>query len=289
MEIAILGTIVKDRIISLKNEITESFGGLFYSIETLRALCSQDDKILPISFGGSDIYDEVINIFANDSRIVLDGLYKIEQPNNRVELHYINSTERTEYSQNPMPSLSLSHVIPFLNSDILLVNFISGWDIGLEDLKVISKNYHGIFSMDIHSLTLDRKNDGRRKVRKIEKLNEWLMLPDIVQFNKKEFEMICNSNLTTFYNKYCFDQNKIVNLTLGKEGSISLYREKNGIVKIKTPPVKINVTDPTGCGDVFLAAFSCEYGKNKNIIKAAQMANLAAAIAVKKDYPNLHG
>ncbi len=283
MNITIVGTIVKDRIFAVDGTVTESFGGLFYSIEALRAVCEQDDQINPVSFVGSDIYDEVIDYFKNDARVNLNGFYRIEQPNNNVELHYNDRAERTEYSLDPMPALKYHHIAPFLNADLLVINLISGWDIELQDLGKIADGFNGILSMDIHSLTLDREADGKRVRRKLKNPAKWLAIPDIIQMNKKEFESICNSGLTIFYKKYCFDQNKIVNLTLGNQGSLSVYREKNEILKIATPPADLDVVDPTGCGDVFLSAFSCTYCKTKNIIKAAEFANFVAAVAGTKN------
>ncbi len=280
MNISIVGTIVKDRIVAVDGTITESMGGLFYSVEAMRAVSTPEDRITPISFVGSDVYEQVVGFWRDDHRMNLNGLYPIDQPNNHVELRYTESAERNEYSLDPMPSLTFNHVAPFMDADLLLVNMISGWDMALNDLQRLAAGFNGILSMDIHSLTLARKNDGLRVRRKPENLARWLAIPDIIQFNNAEFESFCHSGLTVFYKKYCFDQNKIVNLTLGNQGSISLFREKNEIVKIKTsPPDKINVIDPTGCGDVFLSAFAYTYYKVKNIIDAAKFANLAAAIA----------
>ena len=279
MKITVIGTIVKDRIIAIDGTVTESFGGLFYSIEALRALSSPDDRITPISFVGADIYDQVMAYFENDERMNLKGLYRIDQPNNNVELHYTDAQDRIEYSFDPMPPLSFDHVVPFLDADLLLVNLISGWDIKLQDLQRLALDFHGILSIDIHSLTLSRKSDGKRVRYKLKNFDEWLAVPDIIQFNKREFESICHSGLTIFYKKYCFDQNKIVNLTLGNQGSLSVYREKNEIVKISTPPSELKVVDPTGCGDVFLSAFAYAYYQSKNIINAAMFANWVAGTA----------
>ena len=279
MKITLIGTIVKDRIFGIDGTVTESFGGLFYSIEALRAVSAPDDRIIPVSFVGADIYDRVIDYFKDDSRMDLKGFYRIEQPNNHVDLRYNDAQERIEFSLDPMPPLTYGQIAPFLDADLLLVNLISGWDIELPDLQKIANDFHGILSMDLHSLTLAREPDGRRVRHKLKNFDAWLAVPDILQLNKKEFESICHSGLTVFYKKYCFDQNKIVNLTLGNRGSISVYREKNEIVKISTPPADVKVIDPTGCGDVFLSAFAYEYYRSKNIIVAAKFANWVAGIA----------
>ncbi len=279
MDITVVGTIVKDRIIAVDGTVTESFGGLFYSIEALRAISTPQDRITPVSFVGADLYDRVIAYFEKDARINLQGLYRIDQPNNHVDLHYTDAAERIEYSLDPLPPLTYEHIAPFLNAHLLLVNMISGWDIALSALQKAADAFHGILSMDVHSLTLGREPDGKRVRRKPSDFEEWLALPDIIQFNKQEFESLFHDGLTVFYKKYCFDRNKIVNLTLGNRGSISVYREKESIVKIETPPPPVRVVDPTGCGDVFLSAFAYAYYREKNIINGAKFANLVAATA----------
>ncbi len=279
MNITIIGTIVQDRIIAVDGTVTESFGGLFYSIEALRAISAPQDRITPISFVGADLYDQVVAYFEKDKRINLQGLYRIDQPNNHVDLHYTDASERIEYSLDPLPPLTYEHIAPFLNAHLLLVNMISGWDIERAALQQAAAEFEGILSMDVHSLTLAREPDGRRVRRKPSDFEEWLALPDIIQFNKQEFESLFHDGLTAFYKKYCFDRNKIVNLTLGNQGSISVYRQKESVVKVATSPPPIPVADPTGCGDVFLSAFAYAYYRDKNIINGAKFANLVAATA----------
>ncbi|NOX89514.1 MAG: carbohydrate kinase family protein [Calditrichaeota bacterium] len=279
MRIAVLGTIIKDRIHPFRGEVTEGFGGVFYSIQALRALCDRDDTIIPISYVGSDFYDRVVDYLKQDERINTDALYRLDAPNNRVELYYKNKHERVEYSLFPMPPLDYQKVQPFLDVDILIVNFISGWDIGLDDLKKVSRNFKGLLAADIHSLTLDRKENGLRVFRKVENLDEWLSGLNIVQCNEREFSQLYSGEVEDFYKEYCFDENKIINLTLGARGSLTVYRADNRVLKIhEKPPAKIKVIDPTGCGDAFSAGFVLEYFKTNDIRRAARKANFVAAV-----------
>ena len=66
----------------------------------------------------------------------------------------------------------------------------------------------------------------------------------------------------------------VITVTLGAEGSKSYIKGKEFTAKA----VEVdNVTDTTGCGDAYQAAYSVSYFKERNIEKAMQAGSLAAA------------
>lgn len=72
------------------------------------------------------------------------------------------------------------------------------------------------------------------------------------------------------------NKNKLVVITLGSGGSLSVYQSK--IYKQRLKPVK--VVDTTGCGDAYLAGFLTDWLQQKNIQQAMQSGTeLAAAVA----------
>ncbi len=289
MQIAVLGTFLKDQIIDQNGAVTESKGGLFYSIEALRAVCSEKDEIYPISFVGKDFYADVVSYYQQDQRVNLKGLIPYRGQNNFVELRYLDDQHRQERSLNPMPSLKASHLEPFLETDLFIANFIAGWEMELTEFRTFTARFKGLKAMDVHSLTLERLPDGLRRLRKIENFDQWIEFVNIVQFNEKEYNSITNLSIDLFYKLFCFNQNKIVNLTLGKHGSWHLFQEGNAIKKIKIDPeMRVKVIDPTGCGDVFLASFVYFFATEHPIEKAAQWANILAAISgSKKGLPDV--
>ena len=289
MKIAVLGTFLKDRIIGLDGKVTESKGGLFYSIEALRAICGENDEIIPISYVGNDFYEQVFQHFKDDRRVNLTGLYRHEGANNCVELRYFTAETREERSLNPMPPLTAKQLAPFAESDVFVANFISGWEMELNEFRSFGSQFKGLSLIDIHSLTLERLNNGLRRYRKLADAESWIEYSSIVQFNEAEFRMLTSLNVLEFYKLFCFDQNKIVNLTLDKHGSLHIYRKGAEIKKyVQKPERKVKVIDPTGCGDVFLAGFAYFYAFHKDVRKAAQKAtSLAAAAGSHKGLPEV--
>ncbi len=280
MRIAIIGTVVLDRIRDVRGKVTESPGGLLYSISGLQAVCDKDDRIIPISRVGSDFYDSLCALLKEDERIELNGLIPFEGKNNRVELTYNTPQERVERSLHPMPPLKIEDLAPAFTADVVLLNFISGWEMELETYQELATNIKGPLSVDLHSLTLARDPDGTRRPRFVENIGPYLQPANVIQFNENEFKRISKENLQRFFKIYCFDQYKIVNLTLGHRGSLTVYRSGEEVKSLAVaPPAKIKVVDPTGCGDVFFVGFAIPYFKTKDVAFSAEQANRLAALS----------
>ena len=70
---------------------------------------------------------------------------------------------------------------------------------------------------------------------------------------------------------------KVVNITLGSEGSLVVCREGKNIKSSYIPAaITGDLVDPTGCGDAYGAAFALEYLRGSGIIKSAETANIVA-------------
>ena len=259
-----------------------SLGGLTHSINAALAFCGPDDRLLPLSWIGKDIYPDIQKLWPDDNRLSRNGFLPYNSANNCVELNYIDANERIEKSLNPMPSLHFKEVLPFLDVDIILVNLISGWDVDLKFMKELRKTFHGLIGIDIHSLTLERLSDGTRRLRLVENIKSWLDCADLIQLNEREFGTIAPRGMKPedFFLRTCVQTDKIINLTKGSQGSVS-YRVSNDCCEVlnmsATPGIKI--VDPIGCGDAFFAAFGINYGKTGDIKFAARKASIAASLA----------
>ncbi len=280
MRIAIIGTVVLDQICDVQGRVTESPGGLLYSISALQAVCNKEDRIIPISRVGSDFYEDLCTLLNDDQRIDLSGLIPFEGRNNRVVLTYNTPQERIERSLYPMPPLTIQELTPAFTADVVLLNFISGWEVELETYRELATNIKGPLAVDLHSLTLAREADGTRRPRFVENIGPYLQPATVIQFNENEFKRISKENLQRFFKIYCFDQYKIVNLTLGHRGSLTVYRSGEEVNSLAVaPPAKIKVVDPTGCGDVFFVGFAIPYFKTKDVAFSAEQANRLAALS----------
>lgn len=282
MKILLIGTVVKDKIIFLDKTQVESFGGLTHSINAALAVCNSDDRLIPFSRIGVDIYSDFNQLWMNDNRLVKDGLIPYSKKNNCVELTYLDANERIEKSLYPMPPLQFDEVAPFLDVDLILVNLISGWDVELLFMQKLRTAFDGLIAIDIHSLTLERLSDGTRRLKPVTYIQSWLECADIIQLNEREYEMIAGGEKDPeiFFMQTCAQTDKIINFTKGPQGSISYRIKKNRCEVIRiSADQNIKVIDPIGCGDTFFAVFGINYFKTKDTKLSAFRANTVAASA----------
>jgi sugar/nucleoside kinase (ribokinase family) len=285
-KLVVIGTINKDTIIFPDGKKTESFGGILYNILALSYLGGEDVKIYPVCNLGYDVYKQVISRLKNCDNVKLGGIEKVNCKNNHAFLSINRNNQREEILKNRVPPLSFSQIKPFLKADVMLVNFISGFDLSLVTLKKIRKNTDALMFMDIHSLTLGVDDFGKRFFDAPKNWREWIKQADIVQMSLPELKELAKRNLkshqeTKGFGKYILNLGpKTVLVTLGDEGALMIFGDKvRRFVRMyleKGSKVQ-RFKDATGCGDVFSAGFLICYMRTKNLIKSVNFANYVAA------------
>ncbi len=294
LKIAVIGTLCWDKIILPNGAVTESFGGIAYSVLTLAALLESKAEIIPVCNVGKDRYEEAKELFLRSSDINLKGLYPVKEKNNAVTLTYKSPQEREEVLERGVPTLSCEQIEPFLAADYFLVNFVSGWDIELETLKKIRKKSKARVYLDLHSLTLGIDKAGRRFPRKPDNWEEYLACADYLQLNLTEVKTIIgkklnNSELSTIASKLLRMGPQIVIVTLSDRGCFLVYKTIEDKIKSEfTKPNSVSrVADTTGCGDVFGAGFLAKLIAVEDPLKAAEFANHVAGL--KATFSGLDG
>jgi len=283
-KITVIGTINKDTIIFPDGRRTESFGGILYNVSALSGLGGNGVEIYPVCNLGYDVYDEVEKILKKYDNVKLDGIKKVKKKNNHALLLIDENNQREEILQNRVPILSFNQVKPFLDSNMILVNFIYGFDISLDDLKRMRKKTGAVIFMDVHSLTLGIDKDGKRFYKTPEKWQEYIKQADFVQTNLKELNVLSCKSLRSLKQIREFGNNvlslgpSLLLVTLGEDGAVMIYRE-DGINKFKRcKGIKIQqFKDTTGCGDVFSAGFMLCYFHTSDLIRSLSFANQVAA------------
>jgi sugar/nucleoside kinase (ribokinase family) len=137
--------------------------------------------------------------------------------------------------------------------------------------------------MDIHSLTLGKRENGKRYLRRPLNWKRYCACADYLQLNKEEFELLLGEKLSHDSMKRFFQQFedgllKALLITMGEQGLYLVYRPKSKLVvrSIMAPRIE-RLRDTTGCGDVFGAAFVSAIINGASIPTAARFANVQAA------------
>lgn len=102
-------------------------------------------------------------------------------------------------------------------------------------------------------------------------------------FFKKKLE---NHEFNSLFN---FQKFKILIITLGDKGSLIFFRDNDKISQWKVPayPIHKSAIDETGAGDIFLAAFTYWYYRQKEIINPIIKATAITSLHIEKG--SIHG
>ncbi len=283
-KIAVIGTINRDSLVFPNKERQESFGGIFYSLSALSALGSRWMEIYPVCNLGYDVYHGVVGMLSHYGNVRLEGIRKVDRKNNHVLLLVDQNNERLEVLKNRVPAVSFDQVEPFLDSDVLLVNFTSGFDLTLRTLRQMRTNSRALIYMDIHSLTLGVRKSGKRFLRRPARWAEYLNQVDIIQCNQAEFGLLAGREFRSAEEMRDFGGHmlglgpRIVLVTLGGEGAVMMRRQGRECKLTRQSGRKVRAfKDATGCGDAFSAGFLSCYLRTGNSDLSLAFANRVGA------------
>jgi sugar/nucleoside kinase (ribokinase family) len=281
--ITVVGHLCLDIIHHSNSEETRSYGGIFFSLATLANLLGPKDTILPVFGVGKSDYDAFIERLHSYPNIDTSGIYKINGPTNQVDLVYHDEHERTECSQNIADPVAWKKIHSYVESDMVLVNMISGFDVTLETLDALRievRESHIPVYMDVHSLTLGISADAKRFHRPVVDWRRWLFWLHAVQMNETEAAALTPERFdeTTLAKQALALNTKAMFITRGARGYTAFIDEHKQTQRIDAEGItEGSAVDATGCGDVFGAAYCAHYLKSKNIRASASFANRVAA------------
>jgi hypothetical protein len=267
--VGIIGTVIKDTIHYMDGQITHALGGVLYTILPMRVFLPEDYELTPIMHVGQDLHSEVTGILECLPNVKTSNVISEECENNRVDLYYHSREDRTEVATGGVSPVNMEEIKNLDEVDILVVNFISGWEISLSTMKKLCSNLRTTVYSDIHSLTLGKGDDGKRFPRKPYGWRKWLETFHYVQMNENEASTltgveIANSeegrrkSLAEISSLILANGPKTVAITLGARGAfITMVNGYGQQTHEWEDGYSIEeAVDPTGSGDVFLAAFT---------------------------------
>ncbi len=278
MKIAVIGTFVLDEIHNFQGKTVNSLGGISYSVSILSHLLRSDDEIIPIANVGIDGYDRITEFLSRHKNIRLHGIRRDDRNNTRVTLLYHDRYSRVEILQNRLSPIQLDQVLGIGEVDVILINFITGFEMPLDTLTDVCTQASALKYMDFHSLTLGIDENGRRFPRKPADWKEWIKYVDILQCNEDEAKILNGSD--QFYDfgvHIIHNGTKILNITRGSKGSLLFVRNSEDVIYEEIPACPVDeVVDVTGCGDAFAGGFLVNYLKTKDALSASKNANRVA-------------
>jgi len=305
--IGVIGTFIRDTIVTLDGRTVECIGGLYHTMAYLAHLVDTDTEIQPLCHVGDDFYETIQKTLTQfNKKILFNSLYRVQRANTQVKLTYLTPETREEITSATMPPITIAETAALAGCDVVLVNLISGDDMTLAALKTLRKlTPSPLIYLDLHSLALGIDETGRRYYRDVPDWPEWVAGCDILQLNEREAATLAGNvpqhlccadaqagmNNSSGNDPVTYDElvklgQRLVaeklrgcHITLGSAGSLLFYRQGEKVHHEHVPPAKVPpVVDIIGCGDAFGAAFLTQFMKTKNFSAATHFANHVAGL-----------
>lgn len=299
-----IGTLIHDRIWHPAAEgPVEQLGGAAYSLAALAAAHPPRWGVAPVLKVGADLWDEASAWLAGLPGVrVGDGVRRVPEPNNRVELRYHDPANRCETLTGGVPPWSGPELVDAVEgSSAIYVNFVSGMEMDLDAARALRASSGGPIYADLHSLFLGPPGTGPRRPRALPHAEEWLACFDAVQVNETELALLGSSHdrLAALLRH----GPSLVLVTRGGAGASFAVRASRGTSPISdllgdpdsrarlagapattgtlpTPAGEL-AGDPTGCGDVWGATCCAALLGGAKLRDAMLRAHLAAATKIR--------
>ena len=286
MKLLVFGHAVIDKINCGKDEIIKP-GGIFYTTAALANIVESKDNIY------------VCTTIDKINEKLFSPVFKKIKPNYIsysanipiVKLNIYDNKERAETYENVSGNLQFN--ISNLNRfDGILINMVTGFDLSLKQLKEIRKNYNGIIYFDVHTFSRGLNSEMKRSFRKITDFKEWAKCVDIIQANELEVKTLSSkTNEEEIASEIIGYGVKQLIVTKGNKGTKVYFLENIFLSSEEIPALDVKPVNKVGCGDVFGAVYFYNYIRNKNLIEALTLANIAAGASTTyidiNDYLNL--
>jgi sugar/nucleoside kinase (ribokinase family) len=295
-----LGTLVWDRVLHPSGaEPVEQWGGAVYSLAALSASCPDGWRVEAILKIGQDLADSALERLRELPGVGIgSGVRVVPEANNRVELRYQDSAHRHEVLTGGVPPWEWDELDSLVRPlDALYVNFLSGFEMGLETAERLRRGYRGPIYADLHSLFLGPAGDRPRAPRPLPRWQRWLACFDAVQLNGSELALLLGSEHADPA-ELLEHGPSLVLVTLGEQGARFAARarhpeeeerwralpvpapsDRSGLIP---PPGGAVGGDPTGCGDVWGSVLWTGLLAGLSLPAAMRRAHRAAAAKIRQ-------
>lgn len=304
--IGVVGTLVWDTIIERDGRLEpfEEWGGIAYALGAMEAALPEGWTVVPIIKVGRDLSEQALRFLREFPRMDVDASVRVvPEPNNRVMIRYEGRTSRSERLTGGVSPWTWPELRPLVEScDALYINFISGFEMGLDAARSLRARFAGPTYADLHSLFLGIGQEGLRIPQQLPAAGDWLRSFDAVQMNEAEFGLLgqTTGDPWAVAAQVVGPELKLINVTMGAGGAAyvagagfdadpatwPLTRHRvaaPGTATSGRVPLDSHeeVGDPTGCGDVWGATFFARLLAGDDFDTALGVANRMAGRNVK--------
>ena len=272
----------------------ESLGGILFTA-TAAAVLSRDSgvDILPVMRAGRDVAPRALPLLANTG-CRLDAVHVVDDTTQHSIITFADADTRSERVDGGLPELTPADLKPWLDADVIAVNFITGREMSLSTFQWLRQHYPRPIIMDFHTLALETLPDGTRRHRRRQDWSEWIACADVVQMNRDEAETLAGACLSERRDCVEFARGLLplgptaVVVTLADSGAVAVEQTRHGHTVHDLPAHSPDhVIDTVGCGDVFLAGLSVGWQRWRQCGCALELASHAAGVSC--GYEGLRG
>ena len=261
-EFGIVGTVVEDTIDRPGEETVHDMGGTYHSVIAMSVLLPAGTVAVPITAVGEDTLARVRTDWGRLPRISLAGIHAVPDINNKVHLEYDSEGGRDETLTGGVPSLSWAELEPWVDRVAAWCwNFIAGNEVDRETFERVKRSSTGALHLDVHNLCFGPPREGKpREHRPPEDWEGWVEGVAWVQVNEIEAGLLSEGRAAPLPRDregalaarvHALGVEGLL-ITRGARGATWLPR---GGPAFDAPAQSGPGIDPTGCGDVFGAAW----------------------------------
>jgi sugar/nucleoside kinase (ribokinase family) len=258
-KVIVVGAYLRNTVVTAQGT-RRGLGGIHYNVQTLAALLSDDYAISPISCLNDDFLGEIAGDLAQfRSKITFDDCIKVDGPPMECDLVYDDAGQRKRVLRHRPPQIPALRRESLTKTVAIMVNFVDGEELALDAIHAMrGDGFAGLLYLDLHNLVLDRPDlrDPSTFRDVIEAANE----ADFVQMNRVEARAALDiedfepRQIAHAIDKIGLRPRRAVIVTLDKDGvycRVTAARPRDHFI----PGERVQLDDPTGCGDIFSASF----------------------------------
>lgn len=283
------GYVSMDRIIKLKNPMKKGFTSLIEnktadeikyggcSLNICYELVKLGINAYPLIRVGSDYEKIGLKEFLISSGIGIDTIEIIE--NEKTSYCYLLQDNNGQHI-----TLFYSGAMDEKFSKPINNNIFSDVSLGIMTVASMKDNKYFFEKIKQNNIPLVFSMKGDLTAFTKDFLNDVLYYSKIIFTNEVERETIEKNLKIDMKNLLLHANCKFLITTLGENGSICFYKDKNMIKSIKMPIYKkCKRIDTTGCGDAFVSGFLYGYLNQKNVKDSLIFATSLASYIIEKE------